>query len=545
MHFWRILLIFVILLLQFTLAVAKAISPKVYAISSNGNSLIKSTQPAFSISFTSKKKQNHDEGHHTASRDPLKDFFTNQSKQTKRRIEFWKRAGRIYSSYKIFQIQQFLQKRLPFLPKPSSNDTESAWHKLHELNSDRMLNLSLTMRGFYLKSGQFLGTRHDFMPPEYTTKLSTLHDQVPPMSSEEVKEIIEKELDGSINDYFSSINLEEPIGSASIAQVHYGILKSTNEKVAIKVQNPYAKELMINDLNNLNILANFLQRTELKFDILSAIKELQKQIKYEFNFHLESENMNKIRLLLMPKVKNLIIPKSIYSTERLLIMTFIDGDNLSKLARKSKRLSSSIPTEGSSNSFAKVSSKFFLKQFGRTLLTTLGDIWGYQIFTFNHFHADPHPGNICIQQQKLSFSSSNSVKIGLLDWGQMKSLPQDLHKRFSEMIIAISSRNSTDIVHKFHTLGIKVNNPKDDYTIEGLAITLFDTKQDPKYIMSPFNQDAMIKKNPILSIPPDLFFVVRTVQILRGLTYSLGISDFSLAEKWEPFARKALLEEEE
>ena len=105
-----------------------------------------------------------------------------------------------------------------------SNQTLTA---IHEKNSRRMINLCLSLRGFYLKTGQFLGTRHDFMPAMYTTKLSKLHDDVPPLSGKEIKKIIEKELNGTIEEYFTSLTLEKPIGAASIAQVHAGIWRKT------------------------------------------------------------------------------------------------------------------------------------------------------------------------------------------------------------------------------------------------------------------------------------------------------------------------------
>jgi len=138
-----------------------------------------------------------------------------------RDFEFWTRAGQIYSSYKLLQIEdaifQFRDKdvnldvsyndeegfdhsrgtskgagfdvsRSVSNPYPTSTEQistcnvlniskeesrrrmrKSRWDNLHELNSNRMMDLCLSMRGFYLKTGQFLGTRHDFMPPQVRT----------------------------------------------------------------------------------------------------------------------------------------------------------------------------------------------------------------------------------------------------------------------------------------------------------------------------------------------------------------------------------------
>ena len=76
-----------------------------------------------------------------------------------------------------------------------------------------MLQLCLSLRGFYLKSGQFLATRQDFMPLQYIMKLRVLHDSVPPLSADEVRRILSKEMGAPLDSFFSELDLEEPIGS--------------------------------------------------------------------------------------------------------------------------------------------------------------------------------------------------------------------------------------------------------------------------------------------------------------------------------------------
>lgn len=104
------------------------------------------------------------------------------------------------------------------------------------------------------------------------------------------------------------------------------------EKVAVKVQIPLAEKLMVGDLKNLRRLAEYLQKTEFKFDLLSAIVELQKQIANEFDFNLEARNMDIVRQGLMRSVPQVSIPKSIMSTKKLLVMSFIEGQNLGKMS---------------------------------------------------------------------------------------------------------------------------------------------------------------------------------------------------------------------
>jgi len=147
------------------------------------------------------------------------------SRKPLRDLSFWFRAGHIYTSYKLNQASNVVRKRV--FKKSFADKKNQTWSHVHETNSQRMIRLCLSLKGFYLKTGQFLGTRHDFMPPHYTRKLSRLHDDLPPLNEHETRQNIEKELNGTIEEYFSYLNLTHPVGCASIAQVHEGVLRKS------------------------------------------------------------------------------------------------------------------------------------------------------------------------------------------------------------------------------------------------------------------------------------------------------------------------------
>ena len=312
-------------------------------------------------------------GHETTS--PLSSIAHTLGKPF-RDARFWSQVVHIYSSYKCTQVQSIIDGlwKRPMANDQSSNTVDSLWEQTHEINSKRMMNLCLDLRGFYLKTGQFLGTRHDFMPPNYTSKLSKLHDDVPPLTKEEIQGVLERELGGPVDEFFDEIDLDKPIGSASVAQVHIGKWKATGEKCAVKVQYPNAERVMVGDLKNLRFLAEFLQRTELKFDILSAIKELQKRIVNEFDFHQEAKNMDFVRKGLSKSMSStVVIPRPIVASRKALIMSFVEGENLCKLAEfRDKTGSSAMPL-------------WLQKRYGSKLLKVLAKAWGEQIFELRTF----------------------------------------------------------------------------------------------------------------------------------------------------------------
>lgn len=439
-----------------------------------------------------------------------------------RNIQFWSRAIHIYTSYKFFQLHKTLNK-----------NSRYDWDYIHDINSKRMLKLCLDLRGFYLKTGQFLGTRHDFMPKQYIKLLSTLQDNVPPLNGQAVLQLIEDELLSShpktdatntsmVNKYFSHINVKKPIGSASIAQVHYGIWRPTNEEVAIKIQYPNAERLMVNDLNNLRNLAEFLQRTELKFDLLSAIKELQKQIKNEFDFIREANNMNIIRPQLLSLVPKINMPTAIYASKKLLVMTYIEGINLTQLKQYKN-------SDILKNNLVK-------QNIGYKLMSVLASCWGEMLFNIKIMHSDPHPGNICLP---IGNKNKNDRRIGILDWGQVKVISDKLLRDYSLMIEAINSNNPDKIIHAFFNLGIKVSNPNDREIIPKLAVTMLDTKIVPGYVIDPFDSNNALKTNAVTNMPSDLYFLIRTIQIFRGICAGFEI-DYSLANAWSKHAKNVL-----
>jgi len=99
------------------------------------------------------------------------------------------------------------------------------------------LRLSLEELGpTYIKLGQILSTRPDILPLDVIAELEKLQDNVPPFPFENVKSLIENEIDDKLENIYKEFN-QTPIAAASIAQVHLAKLNS-GKKVVVKVQRP-------------------------------------------------------------------------------------------------------------------------------------------------------------------------------------------------------------------------------------------------------------------------------------------------------------------
>lgn len=95
-------------------------------------------------------------------------------------------------------------------------------------------------------------------------------------------------------------------------------------------------------------------------------------------------------------------------------------------------------------------------------------------------------------------------------------LSDNMVLNFSLMIEALNSNDKNSIVDSFKRLGIEMENPNDHDSISKIAMTMLDTVEIENYSMNPFSSDNALKLNAVVNMPPELYFVVRSIQLLRG-----------------------------
>jgi predicted unusual protein kinase regulating ubiquinone biosynthesis (AarF/ABC1/UbiB family) len=492
------------------------------------------------------------------------------ARSTIRTTQFWLRASSIYFSYKIAQLQAVGLRALGWTPDRLKQDH---WANQHAKAGASMYNLCVDMRGFYLKAGQFLGARGDFVPEQICRRLSLLHDQVPPMPPPQAGQCIQEELGSNnpLDKIFEWIDLEHPLGSASISQVHKAKLscykgkpshgvggrRSVKEEageaacpltttttnynnyniditlrheilpvdmdavcasaptdgvVAVKIQYPNALPTMSLDLKNIRLLADFLSKTEIKFDMVSAVDELAAQIRLEFDFQREARVMNAVHKSFAPIQSRIVVPSSVTGlvTDRLLVMTFLDGVPITKMRDAKEYQNLSAATK---------------RLAARRILSRVSEAYGRMVLLDGLFQADGHPGNIMVLK---------GGRIGLIDYGQSKRLPDSYRAAFAGLVVALAKGDRRGTSAALDGLGVVVS--KDDDEIKSrLATGMFDTRGKA----DPFDPDSPIKKAGIVTFPRDMFFVLRVVQLLRGLANGMGVEDFSAAKQWQGFAEEA------
>ena len=308
--------------------------------------------------------------------------------------------------------------------KPIKND-EPEDNLLLEDDVPVKLRLMLQELGTtFIKLGQLLSTRPDVVGDDIANELANLQDDNPAISYEEVKSIVERELNGNIDELFESFSHEE-LATASIGQVHEAKL-ITGERVAIKVQKEGITDKIDLDLKIMKFIANRADKwnSDLKkLNLPGIMEEFDRTIHKEIDYNNEFMNMQRIELNFTDNPA-IHIPESYpkYCTSRVLTMEFIDGAKLSDVY------------ESDSEEFDK-----------KLLAKNLLDSYLQQLFIDGFFHGDPHPGNIMILE--------NNV-ICYLDLGMMGIFDEDFKRNLSEVMILFVDQDIDGLINQLMYMDI-------------------------------------------------------------------------------------------
>lgn len=275
----------------------------------------------------------------------------------------------------------------------------------------------------FVKIGQILSTRPDILPESYIHEFTKLQDDVKPEDFNSIKSIIENQLTTPLSSVFSSFE-EEPIASASMAQVHKATLQN-GDTVVVKVRRPQIEEIMLTDLDLLNSISKVINIIP-QGSVLNSqevIGELLKAVKEELDFVNEGENIDKFYEL-NKDVKVLKVPKVYkkYIGKELLVMEYIDGHKFS-------------------NKFKLVEEGYDLKEISIKLINNFLK----QVFEDGFFHADPHPGNILISGNKIAF----------LDFGLMGTLSPQMKSKLNQLLFSLATGDIETITRIVLQLGSK------------------------------------------------------------------------------------------
>jgi len=258
----------------------------------------------------------------------------------------------------------------------------------------------------FVKLGQMLSTRPDMVPVEFATALERMQESVAPIPVERIHAIIEQELGAGVNKLFASFD-PEPLGCASIAQVHRAVLHD-GRQVAVKVQKPEVAAQLRSDLEVLRsfaLAADHLTQIGRRVRLRDWLNEFAKTLMQELDYHAEAENLARFGRHLKP-FRRLWVPQPVwdFSSHRVLTMELASGVRVDAIPDVRR-------TEQAMDPLAAALIRGYLDQ----------------IFVHGEIHADPHPGNLRVTPEG---------RLAIFDLGMVAHMPPRLRERLLKILFA-------------------------------------------------------------------------------------------------------------
>lgn len=281
----------------------------------------------------------------------------------------------------------------------------------------------------FVKLGQLISTRADLIPPGYLETLARLQDSVEPFSFEQVQAIVSVEIGARLSKAFLEFE-PKPLAAASLGQVHRAVLRS-GQHVVVKVQRPGVREQVADDLDALAEIADWLDHhtdTGRRFEFAKIVEELRKSLIRELDYRLEAENLRVMRDKLSD-FPGLLIPAPVedYSTGRVLTMEEVSGKKITRL-----------------NPLARTELD------GPALAEELFRAYLHQILVVGFFHADPHPGNVFMTEDR---------RLALLDLGMVARVSPTMQDHLLKLLLSVADGRSDRAAEVAGQMGV----PRKDF----------------------------------------------------------------------------------
>lgn len=272
--------------------------------------------------------------------------------------------------------------------------------------------------GMFVKLGQLLATRPDLLPPEALDELGRLHADVAPLPQEDVRAVIEAETGGPVEESFAGFSWE-PLGSASIGQAHQARLHDERD-VVVKVRRPGLDRQVERDLAIVWWLAGIAERRTSwgeTYGVRQVADEFGAALRDELHFGTEAAHAIEMKASTGPYVE-IVVPEIMedLTTDRMLVMEFVDGTPLSK----------SAPADN------------------RPLADALCRSQVEAMLRGDRFHGDPHPGNVLLLADG---------RLGLVDFGITERLDAFERSAVFEMLVALKLEDPVVLFDGLMTIG--------------------------------------------------------------------------------------------
>ncbi|ASN21072.1 ABC1 kinase family protein [Arthrobacter sp. YN] len=400
----------------------------------------------------------------------------------------------------------------------------------------RFHGLAVELGGLMIKVGQFMSSRLDVLPPEITSELEGLQDEVPPVPFHAIRALAEAELGAPLEAVFASVE-ETPIAAASLGQAHRAKLLSGNAEdtglssVVFKVQRPGIAEIVDVDLAALRKVGGWLSRIRLvsnRADVPALIKEFAQTSLEEIDYLNEAANSERFAADFADDAR-VTVPAVVWERTTRRVLTLEDVTAIKITDADSLRLAGIDPAE---------------------VAPVFASVMFDQLFTNGFFHADPHPGNIFVTPAN-DPSSEHPWKLTFIDFGMMGEVPVETRSGLRKLLIAAASRDGKGLVTAISDVGVLMQSA-DTAELERAMTQLFARfggmgfaelrDVDPREFREFGTEFGSVIRSLPFQLPENFLLIIRAMSLTSGVCSSLD-ARFNLWDSVEPYAAQLLRDE--
>lgn len=389
--------------------------------------------------------------------------------------------------------------------------------------------LAVDLGGLMIKVGQFMSSRLDVLPPEITSELAGLQDEVPAVPFEAIRALAEAELGLPLERAYSFID-QEPIASASLGQAYRARLSQLDAEetglldVVIKIQRPGIEQVVDVDLRSLRRIAGWVSRVRLVRDRIDApalYEEFAKTSLEEIDYLHEAASAERFADAFAndPRVR---VPDIAWERTTRRVLTLEDVTAIKINDVEALRAAGIDP--------AKVAVEFAAVMFD-------------QLFVHGFFHADPHPGNIFVTPH-----DDGGWHFAFIDFGMMGDVPPSLRPGMRKLFIAGAARDGKGMVDSFREVGVLLESA-DTTELERAMTKVFARfggvrftelrNVDPREFREFSNEfNALVRSLP-LQFPEEFLLIVRSMALTSGMCSALD-QDFNIWDAVEPYSAQLI-----
>lgn len=386
-------------------------------------------------------------------------------------------------------------------------------------NAERIKKMMLELQGLFIKAGQLISTLSNVLPEEFRAPLEELQDNVPPHSFEIINRVIKKELGKPVHELFTEFN-EVPIAAASIGQAHRA--KIGTQEVVVKIQHPEIDKLAHIDLTIIERLVKMVAFFMKIKGIEHLYQQVEQMIEEELDYCQEAESMQIIKANLKDE-ERVYIPNVYqkYSSKRVLSIEYCEGVKISDVAQ--------ISAWG-----------IDLGELAEYLVR----VYCQMVLIDGFYHADPHPGNVLVNQQG---------QLVLIDFGAVSTLSPAMKEGIPKLIKYMIQQDAEEMVKILRKLGFITHGKDTAKVVTKLIDDIQDFIENELQLetlnMQDLSEEQLRKAlklinikemTQIMQIPKDWVLLNRAVVLVGGVVFLLK-PDWNPVQTLKPYLEEQLI----